>query len=129
MGTQPEEGTMTNGRKIAAVRAVHTAVFFGELASIAWLVASGWLGRRDRTVAVAAVAVAAESAVFLANDGTCPLTPLAERLGASNGGVSDIYLPDAIARTIPIWSTALIATAVLLHARGLLSRTRVAAPG
>ena len=119
---------MTNGRKIAAVRAVHTAVFFGELASIAWLVASGWLGRRDRTVAVAAVAVAAESAVFLANDGTCPLTPLAERLGASNGGVSDIYLPDAIARTIPIWSTALIATAVLLHARSL-TRTRVAAPG
>jgi hypothetical protein len=116
---------MTNGRRIAAVRAVHTAVFFGELASIGWLVASGWRGRRDRTLGAAAVAVAAEAAVFLANDGVCPLTPLAERLGAAKGGVSDIYLPDPIARTIPIWSTALIALAVALHARGANRSSRI----
>ena len=55
--------------------------------------------------------------MFLANEGVCPLTPVAERLGASRGGVSDIFLPDAVARTIPIWSSALLVVAALLHAR------------
>jgi hypothetical protein len=102
---------------IAAVKTVHTAVFLVELASIGWLAVSGLLGRRDRTVGMAAGAVAIEAAVFLANDGVCPLTPVAERLGARRGGVSDIFLPDAVARTIPIWSSALLAVAALLHAR------------
>ncbi len=102
---------------IAAIKTVHTAVFLVELSSIGWLVVSGLVGRRDRTVALAAGAVAAEAAVFILNDRVCPLTPLTERLGAQNGSVSDIFLPDAVARTIPIWSTALIGLAVALHAR------------
>lgn len=112
---------MTGARRrpvaVAVVKTVHTAVFLVELAAIGWLVMTGILGRRNRTVALAAGAVAAETAVFLANDGVCPLTPLTERLGATNGAVSDIFLPDVVARTIPIWSSALIALAVLLHAR------------
>jgi hypothetical protein len=62
--------------------------------------------------------VAAESLVFVANRGVCPLTPLAERHGAARGSVSDIFLPDVVARTIPIWATTLVAIAVGLHARG-----------
>lgn len=109
---------------LAAIRAVHTAVFFAQLASILWLLVSGFIGRRDRSVAVAAVLVAGESAVFLANDGVCPLTPLAERHGAERGSVSDIYLPDALARTIPLWATALVATAVVLHGVGIARERR-----
>lgn len=102
---------------VVAVKAVHTAVFAAELASICWLVLTGIVGRRDRTVVVAAGAVALESGVFLANAGVCPLTPLTERFGADSGSVSDIFLPDRVARTIPIWSSALIALAVVLHVR------------
>jgi hypothetical protein len=102
---------------IAVLKAVHTAIFAGELAAILWLVVSGLVGRRDRTVGIAAAAVAMESAVFFANDGTCPITPLTERLGAAHGSVSDIFLPDAVARTVPIWSTALLVLAGLLHLR------------
>jgi len=105
---------------VAAVKTVHTAIFLFELASIAWLAVSGLVGRRDRTVAVATGAVGVEIAVFLANDGVCPLTPLAERLGSVRGSVSDIFLPDAVARTIPVWSTALLVIAGLLHARSAL---------
>lgn len=108
---------------VAAVKTVHTAIFLLELASIAWLAVSGLIGRRDRTVAFATGAVGVEIAVFLANDGVCPLTPLAERLGSARGSVSDIFLPDAIARTIPIWSTALLLVAALLHARSCASRS------
>jgi hypothetical protein len=102
---------------VAALKTVHTVIFAGELSAILWLVMSGLIGRRDRTVGIAAVAVAAEAAVFLANDGVCPITPLTERMGAAHGNVSDIFLPDALARTTPIWSTALLAIAGLLHMR------------
>ena len=109
---------------VAVVKTVHTVIFAVELASIVWLVVSGLLGRRDRTVAAAAAAVAIESAVFVANDGVCPLTPLAEHLGAMHGNVSDIYLPDTVARTIPVWSSALIVLAIGLHARPIIGAVR-----
>ena len=113
--------------RLTAVRALHSAVFLVELAAILWLVVTGIVGRRDRTVAVAGCLVAVEAAVFVANSGVCPLTPLAERLGARRGSVSDIFLPDAMARTIPIWSSALVALGIALHlghlARGRRPRT------
>ena len=102
---------------LLAVRSVHSAVFLAELWAILWLVATGLCGRRDRSVAVAAALVAAESMVFLANRGSCPLTPLAERYGAEDGRVSDIFLPDALARTIPQWSIPLVGLGVALHVR------------
>ncbi len=105
---------------VAALKSIHTLIFAGELVAILWLVVSGLLGRQDRTVGIAAMAVAAEAAVFLANDGVCPITPLTERLGAAHGSVSDIFLPDAVARTIPIWSTGLLAIAGLLHIRAVV---------
>lgn len=115
---------MTTRASLAAVRALHTAVFFVELASIGWLVVSGWIGRRDRSVAIAAGLVGAEGVVFVANAGICPLTPLAERLGARRGSVSDIFLPDVVARTIPQWSTALVSLAVVLHLRSVRAARR-----
>jgi len=106
---------------ILAIKTVHSAIFLVELVAILWLVVTGLRGRRDRTVAVAAGAVALEAAVFLANGRVCPLTPLAEGLGAASGSVSDILLPDGVARTIPLWSTALVALAIVLHVRSARS--------
>ena len=119
---RPASARVTGVRHAAAVtalKAAHTVIFAGELSAILWLVVSGLVGRRDRTVGLAAAAVAAEVVVFIANDGVCPITPLTERLGAAQGSVSDIFLPDALARTIPVWSTILLAVAGLLHARAL----------
>lgn len=104
-------------RVVVLVKSVHTGVFIAVLSAIGWLVVTGWLGRRDRTVTVAAALVAGETAIFVANRGICPLTPLAERYGATSGSVSDIFLPRRVARTIPIWSSALVVIGLLLHAR------------
>ena len=103
-----------------AIRAVHSAVFLVMLSAIAWLVATGLSGRRDRSVAAAGGLVAIESGVFIANRGVCPLTPLAERYGARRGSVSDIFLPDALARTIPVWATSLVFVGMGLHAARLV---------
>ena len=102
---------------LVAIKAVHSAIFFVMLSAIGWLLATGLTGRRDRSVAAAGALVAVESVVFVVNGGTCPLTPLAERHGAKRGEVSDIFLPDAVARTIPIWATSAVAVAVALHLR------------
>ncbi len=109
---------------VAGLKSIHTIVFAGELSAILWLLVSGLVGRRDRTVGMAAAVVAIEAAVFLGNDGVCPITPLTERLGAAHGSVSDIFLPGAVARSIPIWSSALIAIAGLLHLRALIASQR-----
>ena len=118
---------MTDDRHPVAViglKAIHTVIFAGELSAILWLVASGLVRRRDRTVAIATAAVVIEAAVFLGNGGVCPITPLTERMGAARGSVSDIYLPDAVARTIPIWSVVLLLIAGLLHGRALIASRR-----
>jgi hypothetical protein len=103
--------------RLAALRAVHSAIFLVELWAILWLVVTGAMGRTGRSVTVAALLVAGESAVFVANGGVCPLTPLAVRYGAERGGVSDIFLPDVVARTIPIWSIPLVVLGFALHGR------------
>jgi hypothetical protein len=115
---------MRHPAAVAALKTIHTIIFAGELSAIVWLLVSGLVGRRDRTVGIAAAAVAVEVAVFVANDGVCPITPLTERLGAAHGSVSDIFLPDALARTTPIWSTALLMIAGLLHLRGVVASWR-----
>ena len=113
--------TGSTDARLVAIRTVHSIVFLAELGSIVWLVVTGIVGRRDRSVGVAAILVAVESAVFIANDGTCPLTPLAERYGASSGSVSDIWLPGAVARTIPYWTIPLVILGAALHIRGAVA--------
>ena len=100
-------------------------IFWVELGSILWLVVTGVTGRRDRSVGVAAALVAVESAVFIANDAVCPFTPLAERFGASSGSVSDIWLPDVVARTIPYWTVPLVVLGGALHVRGMVASRRI----
>ena len=123
-GTPDQTYDMVRRLAVLVLKSLHTAVFLVELASIFWLVISGLIGRRDRSVALAAAAVAAEAAVFVANDGVCPLTPMTERLGATRGSVSDIFLPDVVARTIPTWSSALVVLAGMLHVRAARRRQR-----
>jgi hypothetical protein len=105
--------------RIRTIQAVHSIVFWIELWAIGWLVVTGLMGRRDRSVVLAAGLVATEGVIWIANDRVCPLTPLAERYGAMSGSVSDIWLPDAVARTIPYWSIPLVVLGAALHARGI----------
>src|SRR3954469_17742025 len=84
--------------RLLVVRAVHSAVFLVELWAILWLLVTGIARRSGPSVRVAGLLVAGEAAVFVGNRGVCPLTPIAERYGARDGRVSDIFLPDALAR-------------------------------
>ena len=82
----------------------------------------GSCGRTDRRTALAGAVVAGESLVFVASGFRCPLTRLAERLGAENSGVTDIWLPGWFAHNLPAIHVPLIALALILHGRNLHRR-------
>lgn len=81
---------------------------------------SGLARRSDRRAAIAAAVVAAESLVFVGNRCRCPLTQVAEQLGTEQASVTDIYLPDWLARNLPAIHVPLIIVAIVLHARNIM---------
>jgi hypothetical protein len=85
---------------------------------------AGFARRSDRRAGIAAGVVAAETLIFAGNGFHCPLTRVAERLGAERGSVTDIYLPGWFARNLPAIHVPLIALAVYLHARNLRAGRR-----
>jgi hypothetical protein len=104
---------------LAAVKAVHTAWWLVVEVAMAYVLYAGMRRRTDRRAAIAGAVVAAESLVFLAGGARCPLTGLAESLGAKRGSVTDIYLPRWLARNLPAIHVPLVALAVVLHVRNL----------
>ena len=105
------------------VKAVHTAIWFSIEAAMGYWLYAGIRGRADRKAAIAAGIVATESLVFLANGAHCPLTKVAERLGAESGSVTDIYLPKWLARNLPVIHVPLVVIACVLHWRNAHDRT------
>jgi hypothetical protein len=66
----------------------------------------------------------AESAIYVSNNQVCPLTPLAEELGAERGSVVDIFLPDWFSRRIPLAGSGALILGLVLHLRTWLRRSR-----
>jgi hypothetical protein len=64
--------------------------------------------------------VAGETLVFAANGFRCPLTKVAEDLGATSGSVTDIFLPRWFARSLPALHVPLIALGLALHRRAIV---------
>jgi hypothetical protein len=107
---------------LLAIKAVHSAVFFSVAGLILLFAWDGVRQRPRRRTAVAAGVALAESAVYVSNNQVCPLSPLAEALGASSGSVTDIFLPDWVSRRIPVVSGSVLVLGLVLnlraHARG-----------
>lgn len=110
------------GRALVAVKAVHTLAWFSIELCMMYLLYAGFAKRTDRRAAIAAAVVGGESLIFAANGFRCPLTDVAESLGAEDGSVTDIYLPRWLARNLPAIHVPLILLAVFLHARNLRQR-------
>ncbi len=96
-------------RRIAlvAVKGGHTLIFLALGAGVLETVRAGLHGRTSRATGPAIAATIGEGIVLVANNNRCPLTGLAEELGAADGRVSDIFLPNWFARHIPSIATAL----------------------
>jgi hypothetical protein len=87
-----------------------------------------WDGVRQRTGRRGALALGValgETAVYVSNNQVCPLTPLAEELGAERGSVADIFLPDWFSRRIPLFGGSALIVGLVLNF-GAALRRRVA---
>lgn len=107
---------------LTAIKTVHTLTWFSIESCMMYLLYSGFRRKSDRRAAIAAAVVGGESLVFAANGFHCPLTKVAESLGAERGGVTDIFLPRWFAHYLPVIHAPLLALVVWLHGRNLRSR-------
>jgi hypothetical protein len=107
---------------LALIKAIHTAIFAAVAAQIAVVVWDGIRQRPGRRTAVALAVALGESAVYASNNQVCPLTPLAEELGARDGSVTDIFLPETISRWIPLVGGSALVLGLGMNLRALLRR-------
>jgi hypothetical protein len=109
-------------RMVRVIKAAHTAIFFSIAAIIVLVAADGVRARPRRRTVVALTVALAESGIYGSNNQVCPLSPLAEDLGAASGSVTDIYLPDRLSRRIPVIFGTILAVGLALNLRAWRAR-------
>jgi hypothetical protein len=107
---------------LSLIKALHTVIFASVGSAIGLFVWDGLRRRPGRRAAIALGIVLTESAVYASNNQVCPLTPLAEKLGAERGSVADIFLPDWLARRIPLLGSGALVLGLVLNLRAWLGR-------
>jgi hypothetical protein len=114
---------------LTGIKAIHTAIFASVAGSILFILWDGLRQQPGRGTLVAGGVVMGESAIYVSNNQVCPLTPLAEQLGAQRGSVTDIFLPDWFSRRIPVISGSILVLALGLNVRAWLrQRTKDESP-
>jgi hypothetical protein len=107
---------------LIVVKAVHSAIFFALQTMICYLLYKGVRGESDRRSGIVAAIIGAECAIYAGNGFRCPLTGIAEDLGAESGSVTDIFLPKWLAANVANIYAPMFGVALLLHGRNLLRR-------
>lgn len=103
---------------VAHVKVIHTAVFVLLSCCVLYVLASGAFNRITVWTWGAMVAIVVEGVVLLVSGGRCPLTTVAERLGAVDGAVADIFLPRWFAdRIFPICTALFVIGCAFVAAR------------
>jgi hypothetical protein len=109
---------------LTVIKVLHSAVFFSVASLILLFAWDGVTQNPRRRTAIAASVALAESAIFASNNLVCPLSPLAEELGAASGSVTDIFLPDWVSRRIPLFSGTVLVLGIVLNLRARRSTRR-----
>lgn len=86
--------------RIFLIKSFHSLIFFYMAACLIYIPFAAITQKFDLLLVVALASMALEGLALLINHGQCPLKSLAEQYGAETGSVTDIFLPDVIARNI-----------------------------
>lgn len=109
---------------LTVVKALHTVIFASVSGAILLFAWEGLRQRPGRRAAIALLVALGETAIYVSNNQVCPLTPLAEELGAERGSVSDSFLPDWIGRRIPLFAGGAVLVGLALNGHGLVRARR-----
>jgi len=108
----------THYHSIKLVKVVHTVAFYMMSAVLMVMVYEVAVDRITLITWNAAGLFLAEGIVLLLNHGRCPLTSMAERLGASSGQITDLFLPKWFADQIfKVYGAVFVASLALLAIR------------
>ena len=103
---------------ILLFKVVYTGGFAVLSACVGYVLMSGVFDRFTPWTWGAIAAIVVEGLILAASGGRCPLTIFAERLGAVNGSVSDIFLPKWLAdRIFPICGGLFLVGCLLIAVR------------
>jgi hypothetical protein len=106
---------------IFQIKLVHTLIFWILSLCVAYALFTGLADRITVWTWVAVGLILVEGIVLAASGWTCPLTILAERQGARQGSVTDIFLPSwAADRIFPICGTLSAVAVVMIALRVFL---------
>jgi len=82
-----------HSKKVFAIKLFHSFIFLFMVACLLYILYCAIARRYDWTLLLALAAIFMEGLALLLNRWRCPLTTLAEKYGAANGAVTDIFLP------------------------------------
>ena len=103
------------------IKLVHTAIFFIMTTCVIVLFYTGIMNRLSGWTIIALVLVFIEGIVLILNKWKCPLTIWAEKLGAENGSVTNIFLPRWLAdRLFTICAPLFVISCLILIIRLIL---------
>src|ERR1700674_581216 len=118
--TRALAGRIAAGRRpvaVAAIKGIHTAIFISVGTCIGIFLWDAVRQRAGRRATIALGIALAEAAVYASNNQVCPLTPLAEDLGAKRASVADIYLPDWFSSRVPLFGSSALLVGIFLRLR------------
>lgn len=92
--------SLVMSNKLLLIKTAHSLIFWWQAACLGYLLYAGIARRFNVIVPVAIASILLNGILLLLNKGRCPFTTLAEHQGAQRGSVTDIFLPDCIARNI-----------------------------
>jgi hypothetical protein len=105
---------------VFAIKATHLLAFLIIQTAIFFLIYKGLRRETDKRAGIALAIAAGETLIYAGNGFRCPLTGLAEDLGAEDGSVTGVLLPRWLAMNIVNIYGPLLALGLALHARNLI---------
>jgi hypothetical protein len=107
-------------RSIIFIKSIHTAIFIAMNVFLAILILEVITDRISYLSWLSIAALLTESVVLIANGWRCPISIYAEKVGATNGHESDIFLPLWFTDQIPLVYGSLLAITLLFFVIRLL---------
>jgi hypothetical protein len=86
--------------RLFLIKFIHSIIFWWQVLCLAYLLFVCITGIFSILVLAAIISILINGILLLLNKGRCPFTTLAEKQGAESGSVTDLFLPDCIARNI-----------------------------
>jgi len=86
--------------RLFLIKFTHSVIFWWQAACLVYLLFAGLTRTFNPFVVIAILSISLNGLLLLLNKGRCPFTTLAEKEGAGKGSITDLFLPEAVARNI-----------------------------